>query len=69
MPEFQNWQHAALFNRLIANIDTEMADGYYQLEMRLTARQCDQLASIANIFEALARAGNGPPPIQDPGGD
>ena len=69
MPEFHDWQHAALINQLIANIDTDMVNGYYGLEISLTARQVDQLASIAAVFDALTRAQGGPPPIQDPGGD
>ena len=69
MPEFDNWQHAALLNQLVANVDTDMINGYYGLEISLTARQVDQLASIAAVFDALARAQGGPPPIQDQGGD
>ena len=69
MPEYQDWQHAALVNQLIANIDAEMVNGYYGLEISLTARQVDELASIAQVFNALARAQGGPPPVQDEGGD
>lgn len=69
MPEYLDWQHAALLNQLIANIDTDMVNGFYGLEISLTARQVDELAAIAAVFDALARAAGGPPPIQDQGGD
>ena len=69
MPEFQNWQHASLLNRLIANVDKDMVGGFYGLEMSLSARQLDQLSEIARVFDALARAQGGPPPIKDKGGD
>jgi len=69
MPEFQNWQHASLLNRLIANVDKDMVGGFYGLEMSLSARQLDQLSEIARVFDALARAQGGPPPIKDEGGE
>lgn len=69
MPRYQDWQHAAFLNQLVANVDTQMSGGYYLLEMRLTARQLDQLAAIALVFDALAHAKNGPPDPQNEGGD
>ena len=69
MPEFDDWQRATLLNQIIANIGTMLVDGFYPLDMRLTARQCDLLQNLANIFDALTRAQGGPPTIEDPGGD
>jgi len=46
-----------------------MVAGYYGLRMNLTGRQLDQLHEIARVFDALARAQGGPPPIKDKGGD
>ena len=67
--EFHDWQRAALLNQFIANISKKLVDGFYELDMRLTARQCDMLQGLANIFDHLARAQGGPPTIEDPGGD
>ena len=69
MPEYQDWQHASLLNRLIANVSPEMVGGYYGLEISLTARELDELSCIALTFDALARSQGGPPIPEDPGGD
>ncbi len=68
MPEFYDWQHAALLNQIIANIKPSEKSGFYKVDMSLSARQCDELQELANVFDKLARAQGGPPKMKDPGG-
>lgn len=69
VPEFHDWQRAGLLNQIISNIEPSDKSGFYRVDMNLSARQCDLLQDLANVFDALARAQGGPPPVQDQGGD
>ncbi len=69
VPEFYDWQQAALLNQIISNITPSEKSGFYKIDLNISARQCDELQAIANVFDALARAQGGPPKMKDPGGD
>ena len=69
MPHYEDWQHAALLNQFVSNIERSNEPGWYELDMRLTSRQVDQLAAIALIFDALAHAANAPLVPPKKGGD